>query len=124
MTSRFTPTVKSSKPTTAKFSTPSSSSTTTPIKPARATLSTTKKLSAVARPTLVKQTSACDLRERLHLNQNDDVLNTAFSSSPFISSAKLSGKSKTTTPSTFSASTNSLTGTSSGLSKGIASIFS
>lgn len=120
MATRYTPTVKGAKVTTAKCSTPStpstsstSSTTTTPIKPVRATLSTTKKLSAVTRPTLIKQTSACDLRERLRLNQNDDILNTAFtaSSSPFTS--KYSTKGKLATPSTMSASSSSLSGTTS-----------
>lgn len=110
MSSRYTPNVKSSKPSSssgAKYSTPS---TTTPIKPVRATLSTTKKLPAVARPVLVKQTSACDLRERLRLNRND-ILNTGFSSdSPFPGGTKLTAKAKLTTPST---STSSLTGASS-----------
>lgn len=112
MSSRYTTTVKNLKPTSSssgKCSTPSSI---TPIKPVRATLSTTKKLSAVARPTLIKQTSACDLRERLQLNQND-VLNTGFSSpSPFSSATKLSSKSKLNTPTPLSSSTNSLGGTS------------
>lgn len=120
--SRFTPTVKSTKLNGAKLSTPSSSSSTTPIKPARATLSTTKKLSAVPRPTLIKQTSACDLRERLRLNQNDDVLNTGFSSSPFVGSTR---GSKLNTPSaTLSASSSSLYGGASSVAKSIFSAFS
>lgn len=107
MSSRYTPNVKNSKASGASGAKCSTPSTTTPIKPVRATLSTTKKLSAVARPTLIKQTSACDLRERLKLNQND-LLNTGFSTaSPFPSSGNLTTKTKLATPST---STSSLTG--------------
>lgn len=120
--SRYTPTVKSTKPIGAKCLTPSTS--TTPIKPVRSTLSTTKKLSAVSRPTLIKQTSACDLRERLRLNQNDDILNTGFTSSPFIGSTKSATKpSKLNTPSGLSASSSSLSGVSSA-AKNIFSTFS
>lgn len=109
MSSRYTPNVKNSKASGSSGAKCSTPSTTTPIKPARATLSTTKKLSAVTRPTLIKQTSACDLRERLKLNQND-ILNTGFSTaSPFPSAGKLTTKAKLATPST---STSSLTGTS------------
>lgn len=61
----------------------------------------------MTRPMLVKQTSACDLRERLRLNQNDDVLNKAFTaSSPF--TTKFTTKGKLTTPNTMSASSSSL----------------
>lgn len=91
----------------------------------RATLSTTKKLSAVSRPALVKQTSACDLRDRLRLNQNDDVLNMGFSSSsPFTSSAKFTSKTgKLATPSGLSTSSNSLNAASS-ITKSIFTTFS
>lgn len=113
MSSKYTPSAKISKPTsssTVKCSTPSS--TTTPIKPVRATLSTTKKWSAGARPTLIKQVSACDLRDRLRLTQND-ILNTGFSSataSPFTGSTKFgSTKSKLTTSNALTSSTHSLT---------------
>lgn len=124
MSSKYTPTVKISKPTsssTIKCSTPSS--TTTPIKPVRTTLSTTKKLSAGTRPTLVKQQSACELRERLRLTQND-ILNTGFSgasASPFTGSTKFGlTKSKFSTSNTLASSTHSLTGTlSSSTSKNI-----
>lgn len=121
MSSRYTPNTKNSKPTPlsgAKCITPASA---TPIKPVRTTLSTTKKLSAVNRPTLIKQTSACDLRERLRLNSND-LLNTGFVSqnSPFSSATKLS-KTKLTTP--LSSSISNLTGGSS-LTKSALSGFS
>lgn len=125
MSSRYTPTAKIPKPTsstsTLKYSTPSK--TTTPIKPVRTTLSTTKKLSAGPRPTLVKQQSACDLRERLRLTQND-ILNTGFSaaaaSSPFISGSKIgSTKSKLVTPNALTSSTHSLPGASSSTGKSL-----
>lgn len=50
------------------------------------------------KPKLIKQTSACDLRERLNLN-SDDLLNTAFAETPPLSRAgKFSAiKSKSTT---------------------------
>lgn len=124
MSSRYTPSVKNTKVTSssaAKCTTPSS---TTPIKPVRSTLSTTKKLSAVSRPTLVKQTSASDLRERLRLNQNDDVLNTGFSStSPFISGTKVTARGKLTTPNGLSSSSNSLNAATS-VAKSIFTTFS
>lgn len=123
MSSKYTPSAKISKPTsssTVKCSTPSS--TTTPIKPVRATLSTTKKLSAGARPTLIKQVSACDLRDRLRLTQND-ILNTGFSAataSPFTGSTKFgSTKSKLTTSSTLTSSTHSLPGASNSTNKNL-----
>lgn len=122
MSSRYTPTAKLSKPPTSLSTTKSSTpaGTTTPIKPVRATLSTTKKLSAGARPTLVKQQSACELRERLRLTQND-ILNTGFSAaaaSPFTSSTKFgSSKTKLITPNALTASTHSLPGTSNSTGK-------
>lgn len=113
MTSRYTPISKNPKTasvSTAKCSTPS----TTPIKPLRTTLSTTKKLPAVARPPMIKQQSACELRERLRLNQNDDILNTGFTiASPYTSGSKLTSKSKLNTPNALTSSTSSLTGASS-----------
>lgn len=108
MSFRFTPTAKNSKPPSSagKYSTPSS---TTPIKPVRAALSTTKKPSSLSRPGLVKQTSACDLRERLRLNSND-VLNTGFAQN---SPAGSTSKGKLSAPTAFSASTSNLSATSS-----------
>lgn len=95
MSTRNTPNIKNTKTapiSASKFLTPSA---TTPIKPARTTLSTTKKLPTVPRPGIVKQTSACDLRERLRLTENDDVMNTAFSSTPPLSKiAKFTPKSR------------------------------
>lgn len=121
MSSKFTPNTKISKPTsssTIKCSTPSN--TITPIKPLRATLSTTKKLSASTRPTLVKQQSACELRERLRLTQND-LLNTGFSAaSPFASGSKFSStKTKLNTPNALASSTNCLASASSSTGKNL-----
>lgn len=115
MSTRNTPNinknVKTAPVSASKFLTPS---TTTPIKPARATLSTSKKLPLATRPGLIKQTSACDLRERLRLTDNDDVFNTAFSSTPPISKlGKYTTKSKSTMASSVaSGSATSLTKTS------------
>lgn len=120
MSLRNTPNFKNTatKPSSTfgtKFSTPSSS---TPVKPARTTLSTTKKLStnsSVPRPGIVKQTSACDLRERLHLN-SEDVLNTGFASTPPISrlpKSQSQSKSKLATANNLYGSNNALSSASS-----------
>lgn len=95
---------------TSKFSTPSSI---TPVKPLRSTLSTSKKMpTPSSKPALIKQTSDTDLREHF-LNRkkflNDDVLNTAFSSTvtPSRFNSKFSSKSKLSTASNPCTSSNS-----------------
>lgn len=85
MSLRNTPIMKSSK---------SIGSTT----PSRAIFSATKKSSTILpKPALIKQTSACDLRDRL-IRPNDNLLNTGFASTPPLSrTARLSAKSRSTT---------------------------
>lgn len=100
MSQRNTPNVKYSKSIGAS----NAKSLTTPTasaSPYRATISssTTKKTSlTMPKSFLTKQTSACDLRERLNLH-SDDLLNTAFAETPPLSRAgKFSAvKSKSTT---------------------------
>lgn len=78
-----------------KVVTPASSSKT----PLRSTLDSMRKISSTAstsKPVLIKQTSSGDLRDRL--KTNNDLLNTAFASSPSISrTSKFQPKSKSTT---------------------------
>lgn len=118
MSQRNTPNLKNTKLISSKFATPSTSST-TPVKPARTTLSTTKKLSApspLPRPGIIKQSSACDLRERLHLN-SDDILNTGFAATPPISRLnRPQSKSKLTAASSSQAINSALNGATNGLS--------
>lgn len=125
MSSRNTPNTKIGKQlfaSTNKFSTPS---TITPVKPLRSTLSTSKKLPTPAsKPAFIKQTSDTDLREhffdrfldRKKVLNNDDVLNTAFSSTqtPSRLNNKFSSRSKLSTASNpCSSSSSNLSKTSS-----------
>lgn len=111
MSARNTPNLKNFKSnysSAAKCSTPTN---TTPVKPARSTLSLSKTASSLPRVGFVKQQSACDLRERYNWN-NVDTLNTAFSSvTPLARLKKDSAKNKLTT------SNSSLGGSTSKLMK-------